>query len=238
MTRNFWKTSLVTGLTLGALIAIGCGDGGSMTTGTGGMGGTTETTIELFSWWIAPGEAEALQSLIDLNKTNHPDERIFNAGAVSGMDNRTILMQRLAANNPPDLFQQNAHDLRTFLATNPGSLAPLDDFFTAQGLNGVVLPEILADVTVDGHIYSMPVNIHRENTLFYNKQIFAANNLQPPTTLDEFMNVCATLKAAGVTPVATVYQGWIMRIMFNSIAMSSMGSAAFHDFMTGGTGHD
>jgi glucose/mannose transport system substrate-binding protein len=238
MTRNSWQMSLMTGLTLGALTTIGCGDGGSMTTGTGGTGGTTETTIELFSWWIAPGEAEALQSLIDLNKTNHPDERIFNAGAVSGMDNRTILMQRLAANNPPDLFQQNAHDLRTFLATNPGSLAPLDDFFTAQGLNGVVLPEILADVTVDGHIYSMPVNIHRENTLFYNKQIFAANNLQPPTSVSELMQACATLRAAGITPIATAYQGWILRIMFNEIAMGSMGADAFHDFMTGGPRDD
>jgi glucose/mannose transport system substrate-binding protein len=229
---------LMTGLTLGALTTIGCGDGGSMTTGTGGMGGTTQTTIELFSWWIAPGEAEALQSLIDLNKTNHPDERIFNAGAVSGMDNRAILAQRLAANNPPDLFQQNAHDLRTFLAANPGSLAPLDDFFTAQGLNSVVLPEILADVTVDGHVYSMPVNIHRENTLFYNKQIFAANNLQPPTSASELMQACATLRAAGITPIATAYQGWILRIMFNEIAMGSMGADAFHAYMTGGPRDD
>jgi glucose/mannose transport system substrate-binding protein len=238
MTRISWQRSLATGLTLGALSAIGCGDGSMSMTGTGGTGGTTETTIELFSWWIAPGEAEALQSLIDLNKTNHPDERIFNAGAVSGMDARTTLMQRLAANNPPDLFQQNAHDLRAFLASNPGSLAPLDDFFTAQGLNGVVLPEILADVTVDGHIYSMPVNIHRENTLFYNKQIFAANNLQPPTTVSELMQACATLRAAGITPIATAYQGWILRIMFNEIAMGSMGADAFHAYMTGGPRDD
>src|SRR5436190_10053949 len=136
MKRNFRKVSLLsTGLVVGALGAIGCGGGGSMTTGIGGMGGTTETTIELFSWWIAPGEAEALQALIDLNRSNHPNERIFNAGAVSGMDARALLAQRLADNNPPDLFQQNAHDLRTFLSANPGALAPLDDFFTAQGLN-------------------------------------------------------------------------------------------------------
>src|SRR4029079_5282830 len=156
MTRNSWQMCLMTGLTLGALTTIGCGDGGSMTTGTGGMGGTSETTIELFSWWIAPGDAEALQARIDLNRPNHPTERIFNAGAVSGMDARTTLMQRLAANTPPDIFQQNAHDLKTFMTTNPGSIAPLDDFFAAQGLTTAVLPEILSDVTVNGHIYSMP----------------------------------------------------------------------------------
>lgn len=239
MKRNSWKVSLLSaGLVVGALGAVGCGDGGSMTTGMGGMGGTTETTIELFSWWIAPGEAEALQALIDLNRTQHPNERIFNAGAVSGMDARALLAQRLADNNPPDLFQQNAHDLRTFLAANPGALAPLDDFFTTQGLNAAMLGEILSNVTVDGHIYSMPVNIHRENTLFYNKQIFAAHNLQPPTTLAELMQVCATLKAAGVTPIATAHQGWILRIMFNTLAMGSMGADAFHAYMTGGPRND
>src|SRR6185369_14696737 len=98
MKRNSWQQFLALGVGLGA---IGCGGGGSMMTGTGGTGGTTETTIELFSWWIAPGEAEALQSLIDLNKTSHPDERIFNFGAVSGMDAKATLMQRLAQNNPP-----------------------------------------------------------------------------------------------------------------------------------------
>jgi glucose/mannose transport system substrate-binding protein len=239
MKRNSAKVSLLSaGLVLGALGAIGCGDGGGSMTGAAGMGGTTETTIELFSWWIAPGEAEALQALIDLNRSNHPNERIFNAGAVSGMDARTLLADRLAANNPPDLFQQNAHDLRAFLTEHPGTLAPLDDFFAAQGLTAAVFPEILADVTVDGHIYSLPVNIHRENTLFYNKQIFAAHNLQPPTTVAELLQVCSTLKAAGVTPIATAHQGWILRIMFNTLAMGVMGADAFNDYMTGGPRDD
>ena len=236
MTRYFRQMLLAAGLTAGAMGAVGCDSGGgSMPTGTGG---STETTIELFSWWIAPGEAEALQALIDLNKTNHPNERIFNAGAVSGMDARTLLAQRLADHDPPDLFQQNAHDLRTFLATNPGVLTPLDDFFAAQGLNTAMLGDIISNMTVDGHIYSMPVNIHRENALFYNKQIFAAHNLQPPTTLSELLQVCATLKAAGVTPIATAQQGWILRIMFNTLAMGSMGADAFHAYMTGGPRDD
>src|SRR5215510_7018278 len=122
MQRNEWKVRLLSrALLLGTLGLGACGGGGSTTTGAGGAGGATETTVELFSWWIAPGEAEALQALVDLNKANHPNERIFNAGAVSGMDAKATLAQRLAANNPPDLFQQNAHDLRTFVAANPGS---------------------------------------------------------------------------------------------------------------------
>jgi glucose/mannose transport system substrate-binding protein len=240
MKRISLTTSLLTTALALGLCAAGCDGGGGATnmTGMGGTGGTNEQVVEIFSWWIAPGEAEALQALVDLNKANHPDERIYNAGAVSGADARMTLATRLAAHDPPDLFQQNAADLRTFIAANPGALQPLDDIVAAQGLPSVVLPEILADVTVDGHIYTMPNNIHRENALFYNKQIFAAYNLQPPTNLAELLTVCDTLRANGVTPIATAFQGWILRIMFNEIAMGSMGAAAFHDFMTGGPRDD
>ena len=37
---------------------------------------------------------------------------------------------------------------------------------------------------------------------FYNKAIFDEHNLTPPATWDEFINVCETLKAAGVTPIS------------------------------------
>ncbi|MGC4067763.1 MAG: ABC transporter substrate-binding protein [Polyangiaceae bacterium] len=72
-----------------------------------------------------------------------------------------------------------------------------------------MIPDVIDDVTIDGKVYGMPVNIHRENTLLYNKQIFDDNGLEPPTTVEEFLTVCDKLKAAGVTPVATAYQGWI-----------------------------
>jgi glucose/mannose transport system substrate-binding protein len=41
------------------------------------------------------------------------------------------------------------------------------------------------------------------------------------------------LKAAGVVPLATANQGWILRIMFNSLALGRMGSQAYHDYFSG-----
>ncbi len=213
------------------VLALGVGACGSGDDKNNGPTNTTpeEVQVELFSWWTAPGEAEALQALVDLNKEKFPHERIYNRAADSGSDAKQELSDRLAADDPPDLFQQNAHDMRKFLADNPGKIEPLDDLFTADDLTDNVVAEVLADVSVDGHVYSMPVNMHRENALFYNKQIFADNDLEPPTTVAEFFAVCEALKAAGVTPVATSYQGWIQRIMFNSLAMGVMGAEAFGD---------
>lgn len=206
--------------------------------GEGGGGGSATKQVEIYSWWIAPGEAEALQALIDVHQDKNPEDRIFNAAKDSGAETRAELQAKIDEGSPPDLFQGNAADIPAFVAANPGALEPLDTFLSDEGLDKAIIAEILKDVTVDGNVYAMPVNIHRENALFYNKELFDANNLTPPTTIEEFLAACATLKAAGVTPVATGFQGWILRIMFNSIAMGTMGADAFHDYMSGGTGHE
>ncbi len=71
--------------------------------------------VELFSWWTAPGEAEALNSLIGVHQRTHVEARMFNAAAASGTSARDVLTRRIAASDPPDLFQLNAHDVRHFL---------------------------------------------------------------------------------------------------------------------------
>jgi glucose/mannose transport system substrate-binding protein len=225
MTLKFMNAGIAMVLALG----VGaCGSGNDKSNGPTNQT-PEEVRVELFSWWTAPGEAEALDALVKLNRERFPHERIYNRAADSGANAKQELTDRLAADDPPDLFQQNAHDMRQFLADNPGKIQPLDELFTEEDLNDVVVAEVLENVSVDGHVYSMPVNMHRENALFYNKQIFADHDIDPPTTLAEFFAACETLKDAGITPVATSYQGWIQRIMFNSLTMGLMGAEEFGD---------
>jgi glucose/mannose transport system substrate-binding protein len=208
------------------------GEGGS---GGGGSSDAATKTVEIYSWWISSGEAEALQALVELHQNNYPRDRIVNEAKDSGEATRAELAQKIDAGDPPDLFQGNAYGLASFLDAHPGSLESMDDFMADQGLDEAILPDILKDVTVDGKVYAMPVNISRENALFYNKQIFDKYKLSPPTTIPEFLDICEQLKAADVTPIATGYQGWIIRLMFNSLAMGSMGTEAFNAYMAGGT---
>lgn len=227
MRRGVWTATLqiVLGLT-----PLGCDEANSSVPA---LVARDRPLVDMFSAWTAPGEAEAFQALIDTHRIAHPEARMFNAAASSGSKAREILEGRLRNHKPPDLLQENAHDLRATVVREPGLYAKLDDLIDDHGLRTAILPEILGDVTVNGHIYAMPVNIHRENALFYNQKIFAAHHITPPTTLEEFLSVCKTLKAAGVVPVATAHHGWILRIMFNSIAMGMMGSQHYADFFTG-----
>jgi len=194
--------------------------------------------VTLFSWWIAPSEADALQALIAVHNEKYPKERIYNAALESGVKAQEALDANLAAGTPPDLFQESAYNLGGFLAANPATLVPLSDFFSAHGLLDVIVPEVIADVTFNGEIWAMPVNIHRENALHYNKKIFADLSLAVPTTLPELLATCDQLKAAGIIPLATAYDGWIIRILFNGLAAASMGPAAFESYFTGKTAID
>lgn len=189
--------------------------------------------VEIFSWWSAPGEAEALEALIAAHQTTHPGARIFNAAAASGTRAREWLGERLDRNEPPDIFQDYIHQLRAVARHATETKMPLDDLFDRLGLRHAIFPELINDVTRDGHIYAMPVNVHRENTLFYNRRLLAAHHVAVPTTIQELLAACRKLKAEGVVPIATADQGWILRIMLNALAAGQMGGEVYYGYFMG-----
>ena len=189
--------------------------------------------VDLLTWWTSPSELDALQALFAVHKGNYPSDTIRNVGYASGDIAKTMLEEQLVANKPPDLYQVNAYDLPPLVSKYPNGFASLTEFFKQQGLFDVIAPEVIQSVTIDGEIRAMPVNVHRENALLYNKKIFDTLKLEVPTTLDEFFSVCEKLKTAGVTPLAAAYQGWILRILFNNLAAASMGATAFEGYFHG-----
>lgn len=53
----------------------------------------------------------------------------------------------------------------------------------------------------DGAVYGLPLKQDITIQMWYNKTIFDDLGLSVPTTYDEFINVCETIKAAGITPI-------------------------------------
>lgn len=233
-------------LALASLAAAACAAAcSSSSSGNGGTGGgpgdsgQVDMNVKVASWWQAPGEAEAIHALISTFETDHPGYKVNFDLIADGTTAQNQLNTELAdpaASPPPDVAQYNANLVPTLLTSFPNSLTLLDSAFAASSLNSTNVPqEIMDAVTVNGHIFSIPLNIHRENMLFYNMTVLGANNIAVPTTVDELIAACPKLKAANITPVVTSFQGWIQREMFNSIAAEMMGASTFHDFMTGKT---
>jgi len=81
-------TSSFAAIAIMALALPACSDDAptdkGMTGGDAGAGGAGDENaqVEIFSWWSAPGEKEALQALIDLHADQYPKAPpIYNAAA-------------------------------------------------------------------------------------------------------------------------------------------------------------
>jgi glucose/mannose transport system substrate-binding protein len=207
---------------------LGCSNGDP------GAGSGTGEVVELASWWVSAGEVNALNALIGEYQKAHPGARVNSSGDVSASDVRARLDMNIGT-SPPDVFQINAHDIPSWAARHPGTLSPLDGLFAESTLQAAVLPDVLSRVSVEAQVIALPVGIHRENALFYSRQIFSSLGLAPPTTIPELIEVCRTIKASGVTPIALSKDGWVVRILFNDILQGTMGVDMFHDFITGVT---
>src|SRR5258707_14867458 len=87
---------------------------------------------------------------------------------------------------------------RGFVIAHPGSLASVDEVYDEPGAKANMVPDILKAVTFDGHARGVVPGIHRNNAFLFNLQICEQQKLTPPTTMAEFLDVCAKLKAAGI----------------------------------------
>ncbi|HVP18671.1 MAG TPA: extracellular solute-binding protein [Spirochaetia bacterium] len=71
--------------------------------------------------------------------------------------------------------------------------------------------------TFNGKVYGI-CDVVEYWGVWYNKAVFAKYNLSVPATWAQFLNVCATLKKNGVTPMAQTVQGrWPTFIMFEEM---------------------
>jgi glucose/mannose transport system substrate-binding protein len=106
----------------------------------------------------------------------------------------------------------------------------LDDLYAEQGWEDKFPAGVLEVLKYNDSYYAVPVNMHRQNTLFYNKDLVD----EPPMTLDEFFALAEILKADGITPLAlSASGGWTLEIVFFSVMAGSAGIEYHNDFFTG-----
>jgi glucose/mannose transport system substrate-binding protein len=201
-------------------------------------GVTGEAKLEIFSWWTTGGEAAGLEKMFDIYKGLYPNVEIVNATVAGGAGSnaKAVLKTRMLGNDPPDSFQVHmGHELIDTWVTT-GYMDPLDDIFTSEGFDKAFPKGVLDIVSHDGHYWSVPVNIHRANVLWYNKKVFDANGLKPPETFDEFFALAETLKGKGITPLALGDNGiWASTHLFETVLIGTLGADKYIGLWTGAT---
>ena len=194
--------------------------------------------LEIFTWWASGGEFAGLNQMIKLYKAQNPKTKFINAAVAgaAGVNAKGVLVSRMQANNPPDTFQSHAGaELTSYVKA--GQVEDVSFLYTKNGWDKIFPAGLIKTLTVNGKIYSVPVNIHRANVLWWNPAAATkAGITAAPTTLDEFFAALEKFKKSGIDGLALAGKGdWAIAHLLDWMLLASMGPDAFEGLFKGTT---
>ena len=221
--RTFLAASGVAGAAAGTGLLSACSSDTKTTAGANGA----PTDLEVFSWWTAGGEKDALSALVAVFSQSNPHVQFVNRAVTggAGANAQAVLAKRLAAKNPPDTFQAQAGAMVGDYIT-AGQVEDLTFLYQQQGWDKQFNPQVLKLIQRDGKYYSVPVDIHHINVLWSNIALCKSLGISTaPATLDEFIGNLAKVKAHGKIPLAVSRdpgQDWQVKHIMETVLVSTL----------------
>jgi glucose/mannose transport system substrate-binding protein len=197
---------------------------------------TVDKGVTLLHWWTSPSELAAINALGAVFKKQNPDITLTISDARShggGAGIFLVTKAAAAARNPPDAIHVNVGaPLRPYIEA--GLLAPLDALWKEEGLEKVMPPMIQAMSKADGHYYALPVDVHRNNLVWYNKRLLDKHGIDPATltTWPAFFEAAEKLKAGGVRHPLQLGVAWTLSVSLEGI-IAGLGAAHYEEWVNG-----
>jgi glucose/mannose transport system substrate-binding protein len=210
------------------------------TTGTDGVVPADYTgTVEVFSWWTGGGEAAGLEAMIAVFNAAYPNIEFVNSAVAggAGTNARAVLATRLQAGDPPDSWQGHAGQelIGTYVAA--GQIEPLNFLYEQNGWLDVMPETLIPLISQDGNIYSVPVNIHRANVMWYNPTVLSDAGIDPAslTSVDAFIAALQTLRDGGMEAPLAMGEQWTAMHLMETIFLATLGPDAYNGLWDGTT---
>ena len=192
----------------------------ALAAGLGFMAAAHTQKAEVIHWWTAGGEAAAIGEFArgyTAAGGTWIDTPVAGGG---GAQARTVTINRTIGGDAPTAAQFN-YGKQYEEIIKEGLLNNLDAVAKKGNWDNLLPEKIKASIKVDGHYYAVPVNLHNENWVWYNKSVLAkAGVKKDPTTLDDVFAAMDKIKAMGLTPLALGGQGWQEGITFRSVMLA------------------
>lgn len=177
--------------------------------------------LQVLHWWTSPSERKAANALA----ARAADEGIeWKDAAIpggAGIGAGKVLKSRVLAGDAPEVAQMIGVSIAEW--ADLGLLLEIDNVASAANWNGTLFPAIQALITHRKHVVAAPVGIHRVNTLFYNRALFAQLRIAPPQSWSDFEAAAPKLKAAGVVPLALSSEAWQVAALFENLVLAESG---------------
>jgi raffinose/stachyose/melibiose transport system substrate-binding protein len=179
-----------------------------------------KTTITLLDSFV-PGESltPAVEAALKKFQAAYPNV-IIERETIANADVPTKTQTLGPAGELPDVFTLKGQQTKTFVEN--GWILPLDEYLNADSAwKNSFKDGVFSNFTQNGKIYAVPYQV-TNTCVYYNDKIFKDAGINEfPATWAEFINVCKTLKAKGITPIAF---GNVGKWPAESAIMSTLGN--------------
>ncbi len=154
---------------------------------------------DVMHWWTSGGESRAVG--VFAKEYDKRGGTWVDDASVGPQAEHAAALNRIAGGNPPTSMQWNIGVAVRQLAEQ-GVLTPLDDLAKKGNWIANLPPLLVKNMSYDGHVIAVPVDLHGANYQFYSVKVFDDLKMQPPKTWDEFLAMAPKIKAAGYIPLA------------------------------------
>lgn len=183
--------------------------------------------LQVLHWWTSAGERKAVGVLINKLAEQNIQWRDFAIPGGAGIGAGKVLKSMVLAGHAPEVTQLNGVIFGEW--ADLGLLLELDTVATQGNWQKLLFPTAWSLLNNHGHVVAAPLGIHRINNLYYNIGIFNRLGLRPPRTWDEFEQVAAKLKQAGITPLAQSSESWQVATLFETLVLAESGPAYYRE---------
>lgn len=184
--------------------------------------------------WTKASEKKALEAVYKIFSEKYPDINIEDLPEFDSVVKvQNDVKSKVEKGTPPDVFQSTY---------GPGISKALSDYTQSldEFFEDFPIPQSLKDWgKVEDHYYFLPLNVHRDNNLWYNKKIVKELGLEMPIqSLDDFLDVCSSIdEDTDYIPIAFGIKGepyWLNYIFEWCIVASSEESDFLPRLFAGG----
>ncbi|NTW41645.1 MAG: extracellular solute-binding protein [Cellulomonadaceae bacterium] len=216
------RMSLVAGLVILPLALAACSSGGD-------AGDDSTSGSQTLKLWHYEGDTSAMgiawNEAIATFEDEHPGVTVeFEQKAFEQIQQTAGMV--LSSDEGPDIMEYNKGNATAGLLASQGLLADLTDVATERGWDTLLPDSIQTTAKYDengvmgsGSWYGVP-NYGEFVTVYYNKDMFAAQGLEIPTTLADFESAMDTFVAAGITPLGMAGAEYPAGQLYYELALS------------------
>lgn len=209
MRRNY-MISLLTAVSMAALLSAGCSSKGTQADTAGGSVPLSETqrqasyeegkqiTLSLMNHTSEEARVAWEDAVIEAFEQENPNITV-EVQRMSYDNYIQTLQTKFASGDAPDIFALENTYIEKYIQN--GYVRALDGLKAADRFQEGALDML----TADGSVYAIPYN-SKVMCVTYNKAVFEEVGItEVPATLDEFYDVCKKIQAAGITPIGGAY---------------------------------